>query len=310
MHDYIGDRVGVDTKPIRRIAPTVFVANNAAVVVRYASHETMNFLERRRFRRLYYVIDDNLYCLGEGDGLPCDYRRRLLVYREKLLPRLLEITTHVVSPSEEVLSHFPDKIRLRLDPTQCHELGPLDHFEQGRPVSMVFAASRSHLEDLQMIEPALVALLRNNPSVTLTMFLGQHAPLSLQRLPNVRNYAPMPWDVYRQFVRNNRFHLGIAPSRSTPFNRSRSISRFHDHAAYGAIGIYSDQAPFSGVVDHGRTGLLVGNDTDSWYRILSELVRRLGDIRHMAQEAARTSQLLGDAARTEFFWRQQLSLPA
>jgi hypothetical protein len=140
------------------------------------------------------------------------------------------------------------------------------------------------------------------------MFPGQHAPQSLQRMPNVRNHAPMPWDVYRNFVRSNRFHVGIAPSRATAFNRSRSISRFHDHAAYGATGVYSDQAPFSGVVDHGKTGLLVNNDNESWYRMLSDVVRRMGDLRTMAQEAATTSLALGDAGRTETFWRQELRL--
>jgi hypothetical protein len=310
MRSFIGDRLGADTKPIRRVSPTVFVCGNAAVVVRYAAPETLNFLERRRFDRLYYVIDDNLHCLGEGDGLPADYRRRLLVHRERVLPRILSIATHVVSPAEEVLRHFPDKICLKLDPAQCHEVASLEHFDRDMPVSMVFAASRSHLSDLEMIEPALVALLHKNPLLNLTMFMGQHAPGSLQRLSNVRNFAPMPWDAYRQFVRSNRFHIGIAPSRDTAFNQSRSISRFHDHAAYGATGVYSNQAPFSTLVAHEKTGILVNNDPGSWYGTLSDLVRRVNDVRHIAHEAAMTSLLLGDSSRTAMFWRQQLSIPA
>jgi hypothetical protein len=308
LKDYIGDRVGADTRPIRKISPTVFVCGAAAVIVRYASPETLNFVERRGFERVYYVIDDNLHCIGEDDGLPADYRRRLLVYREKLLPRILALATHVVSPSEAVLKHFPDKICLKLDPTQCHEVASLDHFERDEPISMVFAASRSHLEDLEMIEPALVALLKQHPSVNLTMFLGQHAPGSLKRLSNVRNLAPMPWDDYRQFVRNNRFHIGIAPSQDTEFNCSRSISRFHDHAAYGATGVYSNQAPFSTLVDHGKTGVLVENEPDHWYETLSELVRKIADVRHMAQHAAQASWALGDSKRASAFWQTQLAI--
>jgi hypothetical protein len=310
MRDLIGNRVGADSKPIRRISPTAFVSGRSAVIVRYASLETTRFLERRGFDRVYYVIDDNLHCLGEGDGLPLDYRRRLLAYREKLLPRILAITTHVVSPSESVLKHFPDKICLKLDPAQCHEVASMDHFDREAPISMVFAASRSHLADLEMIEPVLVALLRRNPTLTLTMFMGQHAPAALQRLPNVRNFAPMPWDAYRQFVRNNRFHVGVAPSRATTFNQSRSISRFHDHAAYGATGVYSNQAPFSSLVANGKTGVLVNNEPEHWYAALSDLVRRIGDLRHMAHEAAMTSRLLGDSTRTAMFWRQQLGIPS
>lgn len=203
LRELIGDRLGADTKPIRRVSPTVFVCGNAAVIVRYASPETLNFLERRQFERLFYVIDDNLHCLGDGDGLPTDYRRRLLVYRERVLPRILDLATDVVSPSDKVLSHFPDKTCHRLDPAQCHDVASLEHFEGEKPISLVFAASRSHLADLQMIEPALVALLADNPAINLTMFLGQYAPDSLHKLPNVRNFAPMPWDAYRQFVRSN-----------------------------------------------------------------------------------------------------------
>ncbi len=308
MQDFIGDRVGADTKPIRRISPTTFVCGDTAVIIRYATSEALNFFERRGFDRVYYLIDDNLHSLGHDDGLPGDYRSRLLAYRESQLPRILDLATHVVSPSEAVLRNFPNKICLQLDPTQCHEVASLDHFDRDGPVSMVFAASRSHLSDLEMIEPALVSLLRNNASVNLTMFLGQHAPASLKRLPNVRNLPPMLWNDYRRFVRDNRFHIGIAPSRGTEFNRSRSISRFHDHAAYGATGVYSNQAPFSGLVDHGKNGVLVNNEPESWYQSLTELVRRIGDVRKMAQEAANASLSLGNPGKASLFWQQQLAM--
>jgi len=48
----------------------------------------------------------------------------------------------------------------------------------------------------------------------------------------------MSWEKYRAFVACHRFHIAIAPALDTAFNRSRSLSRLHDHAAYGAAGLF------------------------------------------------------------------------
>jgi hypothetical protein len=54
--------------------------------------------------------------------------------------------------------------------------------------------------------------------------------------------------------------------------------------------------------------VLVENEPEHWYSVLSELVRRVTDLRHMAHEAARMSSVLGDGARTSAFWRRELAL--
>jgi hypothetical protein len=308
LADLIGSRLDARGRPIRRLSPSLYCCRDAAVVIRYAGRRELNILARRRFARVYLLVDDDFSALKDNDGLPVDYRLRLLAYRDGLLRKLLAFVTHVVAPSERILSFYGHKRALQLHPAQCHQTGGLVHHRQTRHFDVVFAATRSHLRDLDFIAGSLAEFLKARPEARLTTFLNGHAPRVLQDLPNAIHLPMMGWQRYRAFVAENRFHAAVAPALDTDFNRARSFSRLHDHAAYGAAGIYSSQPPFIDVVKHGNSGLLLSNVTERWRDSLFELADRRDVTERLAAEGQRLSRSLGNLQRVRNFWLRELAL--
>ncbi len=308
LGDLIGGWIDVRRRPIRRLSRTVFVSGDMAVVIRYACKRDLALLERRKFSRVYLLVDDDFFALHENDGLPADYRERLVDYRDGLLQRLLKSVTHVVAPSERILSCYSKKQALLLDPAQCHPDGGLGHHRKAKGLDIVFAATRSHLYDLDLIADPVAEFLKARPDARLTTFLNGHAPKVLKRLPNTIHLPMLGWGRYRAFVAENRFHVAIAPALETDFNRARSLSKLHDHAAFGAAGIYSHQAPFSNIVSHGASGLLLPNDPAKWKDALFQLADQRSQAEGIAAEGQELSRRVGDRRRVRQFWLKELQL--
>lgn len=308
LADLIGNRGEHPERPIRRLGHNLYVCGRRAVVIRYATAKDIRILARRRFEQVYLVIDDDFFALAENDGLPDDYRHRLIGYRDGAFRELLPYVTDVVAPSETILRGFKRKRAMQLDPAQCHQAGALAHHGGKRPFDVVFAATRSHLDDLAHIAPVMAQFLEMRPDARLTTFLNGHAPKPLRRLGNAIHLPMMDWTDYRVYVAQNRFHAAIAPALDTPFNQARSISRLHDHAAFGAAGIYSRQKPFAGIVADGQSGVLLPNEPGAWLDMLLRLADDREHTRSLAEGGQVLSRTLGDMRRVRNFWLKELGL--
>lgn len=308
LADCIGTRLDGRERPIRKVSNTVFTCGDAVIVIRYMGPRLLPLLQERRFKWVYLVVDDDLYALHENDGLPADYRQRLIRYRDGVMQDLLDQVTHVVAPSERILARYRRKQAIKLDPAQCHMAGGLGHHRGGKGLDVVFAGTRSHLLDLGFVAEEIAAFLKAQPEARLTTFLNGHAPKALRNLPNALHLPMMGWNRYRAFVAQNRFHVAIAPALDTDFNQARSVSKVHEHAAFGAAGIYSRQPPFSDIVDDGRSGLLLPNEPQRWRNVLFELAGRRDTTEALAAEGQDLSRRLGDTLRVRNFWLEQLGL--
>ncbi|MCB1376846.1 MAG: hypothetical protein KDK89_00530 [Alphaproteobacteria bacterium] len=308
LADLISNRNDNPERPIRRLGRNLYVSGGRAVIIRYAGPADLRMLEQNGYERVYLVVDDDFFALAENDGLPADYRRRLIAYRDGPLQQLLRHVTDVVAPSNIILRAYRRKRAIQLDPAQCHRAGALVHHNRAKPFDVVFAATRSHLLDLNHIAEALAEFLQLRPEARLTTFLNGHAPRPLRSLPNAIHLPMMDWHRYRIFVAENRFHAAIAPALDTAFNRARSISRLHDHAAFGAAGLYTRQPPFAGIVADGQSGMLLPNDPQAWRDGLLNLVANRGLARSLASGGQVLSQTLGDMRRVRNFWLKELEL--
>lgn len=308
LANLIGSRFEYRDRPIRRITGSLFVCGDAAVVIRYIGQRELAILERRKFGQVYLLVDDDFFALNDNDGLPPDYRQKLLAYRDGIMRRLMQFVTHVVAPSQRILAGYGHKHTLHLDPAQCHATGSLAHHQGRRGLEVVFAATRSHLFDLHFFADAIAEFLLARPDARLTTFLNGHAPKVLKGLHNAIHLPTMGWNRYQAFVAENHFHVAIAPALATDFNRARSLSRLHDHAAYGAAGIYSRQAPFSGIIADGNSGLLLGNEPARWRDALFGLAKQPDRAEKLAAEGQALSRRLGDRHRVRSFWMQELGM--
>ncbi|MDT0500402.1 glycosyltransferase [Halomonas sp. PAR7] len=267
------------------------------VLCRTLPEPVLRWLERERgaFGRILYLIDDDLGAAAEDKALPGAYRERMFRAAAQQ-PRLLALADEVVACSSllaELLREDHDNVGL-MTPPMIAPLPDLAHFDAGpsgeRPWRIGFYGTRAHLSDLEHIAPALYSVQRERGDTELELMLGQHAPSDLAALPRTLCPAPLPWKKFRDYQARRRVHIGLAPLMDTSFNHGKSFIKFLDIAAMGGVGIYSDRAPYTEIVEHGVNGLLSNDDPAEWRRCLMSLLANPMKTHRMAVEAAKTAQ--------------------
>jgi hypothetical protein len=307
FHDLI-DRPG-QLRGISRLEPNAFRVNGqreSTVVFRYASPSLLRSLQNRRSGRVLYVLDDNVAAGAADDALPIDYRSRLLRFHQKFVKPMCATADEVIAPSQHILDALDVQNSSLILPALIHDLPNLEH-HTSKDVRIVFNGTRSHLSDFRMIVPVLEQLLKKYPFVSLTTFLGTHAPSSL-RGERVEHLAPMRWEDYRRFMRQNRFHIALGPAKETPFNLARSPSRILDNAGFGAVGVYSARRPFSKWVAHGETGLLIADGESHWMAGLEQLINDAPARQSIARAAALHAADIGCNSKQKEFWAEKLGI--
>lgn len=263
------------------------------VLCRTLPERALRWLERERsaFGRIVYMIDDDLGAAAADDTLPAAYRERMARAAAQQ-PRLLALADEVVACS----SLLAKRLRKRhgnvwvTPPPLITPLPDLGHFAAGptveQPWRLGFHGTRAHLADLDAIAPALAALQRERDDTQLELMLGQYTPPGLAELPRVSCPAPLPWQKFRDYQARHRVHIGLAPLLDSPFNRGKSYIKFLDIAVMGGVGVYSNRAPYTEIVEHGATGLLADDDPAEWQRCISWLLENPEAARGMAEAAA------------------------
>ncbi len=297
-------------RPIRQIGPSTFVCNGRGVIIRYARHGELDALERLAPHGCAYLIDDDLPAALEDDRLPEDYRRRLEAFMQDEWRRIRDMSECIVAPNERIFAAYPDRMHRRVDPAALCVAPDLRHFDETDRLLLAFTGSRSHLADLEDMASVLADICRRHPRVRLITFLGKHAPAELQGLPNVRHLPPQPWSRFRRRMCRLRFHLALAPMRPTAFNLARSINKLHDHAAFGAAGLYPDFPIFREALTDGVEGLLLPWDPEAWHVALDALIRDRPRMRNLAAAGLALARRTGDPTRLRRWWLEWFALDA
>lgn len=135
---------------------------------------------------------------------------------------------------------------------------------------------------------------RERDDTELELMLGAHTPPELAELPRVSCPSALPWDKFRAYQTRRHVHICLAPLLDTPFNRGKSFIKFLDITVMGGVGIYSNRAPYTEIVEHGVNGLLAGDAPSEWQRCLTWLLdhpEKAHAMASAAQEEARRRRL-------------------
>lgn len=222
-------------------------------------------------RPLVYELDDNrLEIPPEIPGL--DYARH---------PAQRALVLACIQQADMVRVYSPALKELVLPHNARTELvdGPLDWSllppdpiaRRTNTVRLVYATSRRQDSVSRTIIAPLQRALQAAPQAELTIW-G----------PSIREFEGHPQVRHRPFIRNydrfferfarEGFDIGLAPLPDDIFHRGKSNNKFREYAASGVAGIYSDMSVYNTCVVHGRTGLLVPNDPESWRESLTLLI--------------------------------------
>jgi hypothetical protein len=92
----------------------------------------------------------------------------------------------------------------------------------------------------------------------------------------------MDWETYRMDTVNRSVDLLLVPLLPTPFNCGRAAVKFFDAARLGAVGLYSDRAPYKGFVRDGIDGQLLPDAPEVWLEAIDALLLDQGKRQKLA----------------------------
>jgi processive 1,2-diacylglycerol beta-glucosyltransferase len=169
----------------------------------------------------------------------------------------------------------------------------------GRPLTIGYAGSRSHVQDLAYLEPVLLRLLQRYGAGLRICFWGK-APVP----PRLLEQPGVVWDSaheldysrYANRFSHAQFDIAIAPLVDSEFNSAKSHLKYLEYSALGVPGVYSACQSYGALVD-GNNGLLAASSVE-WEQALIRLIED-ERLRHQMGQAALSTvrqHLLSDHA--------------
>ncbi|MEI6395047.1 MAG: glycosyltransferase, partial [Verrucomicrobiota bacterium] len=143
-----------------------------------------------------------------------------------------------------------------------------------KPFVIGWFGTATHDEDLAIIKPAIVRLVRKHAGRIVFKFWG-YLPKDLEGLPGVQLVRGSQPDLrlHARDVVKSRIDLAVGPLLDHPFNHAKSDVKWLEYSICYIPGIYSTISPFTNSVEHGRTGWLVDNTTDAWVEAIELFMR-------------------------------------
>lgn len=144
--------------------------------------------------------------------------------------------------------------------------------ENGRQVNIGVVGTSAREGDFALIDEALRAICREYGKRIRIKFVGA-MPKAWEGHANAES-VPFTADYggYAARMKGLDLDIGLAPLADNDFNACKSPIKWLEFSALGMAGIFSHVPAYKEVVEQGKTGLLVDNQTDKWVSALKLLI--------------------------------------
>ncbi len=256
--------------------PSPLQAYDLFIIQRNFPAKHFNILEKihQLGKPLLFEIDDDLFDIPP-DHPEYPHYGSASAHLKKALPLFSGVITSTVPLSEKVRTLVSEPTPVHLFPNFL----PLSLWQtlsrlpknQDAPISIGFSGTVAHIEDLKLIESALLRIAHEFSGRVEIVLWGAHTE-NLRACDAVR--IVKSWVEYFDYpaaLAELGLDIGIAPLADTEFNRCKSDLKFLEYAALGIPAVVSDVAPFA-QVKAADAALVVPNDAEAWYRALVTLI--------------------------------------
>lgn len=243
------------------------------VIVRHASPNWLAFLEdnRHRWSGVAFLIDDDLPGAWRCGDVPLDYglwtTGRYLLAKGGLA-RVCDRVWMSTKALQQRFSHVPSTL-----------VEPLVFSRRlSGPASAGirrwgYHGTRIHKREMHWLVPVVEKVQDAVPSAEFEVFGDQRVQAMFGHIPRVMVLPPCPWPEYVAHCHNSNLAVGVAPMLPGRFNAVRSHVKALDIARCGAVGLYSDRAPYAASLE-GSGALLLPDDHGAW---AAEVIQLLQD---------------------------------
>jgi hypothetical protein len=261
----------------------LLLSASCIVVVRYLPGPWLGSIRKlaKLGRKLVFLMDDDLLDQAVLKGLPASYASRVyerITRRAAMIPGLF----HRVW----VTSDYLMKKYAQLDPVLI-PLSPVSSIVERRArIQLVYLGTSVHQQEFLWLARLLELLNRRRSDCFLDVFGDASIRRHFRGLARIRVIHPMDWTGYLEETASRSVDLMLCPLMEHPFNAARSPIKFFDAARLGAVGLYSNRAPYRGFIADHVDGYLLPDDHSTWIAAIDELA----DDPECRQEVAQNTQ--------------------
>jgi len=244
------------------------------IIIRYLNKKLVNFLKqnRRKLERLIYFMDDGLMSLGGLRDLPVKYAFRIFkkayVYKNVLrkLKSEMWVSTDYLSEvykewNPTVIYPYPLDIENDINLTN-HE----------SPKIIFYHGTSSHKKEIRWLSSLVNEISEKYQDVVFEIILNDSNFKYFKHFKNIISLRPMRWESYFKFCRLKYRTIGLVPLFNYEFNRGRSWIKFYDITRAGAVGIYSEHAPYAEIIKKFNAGLVIPMNIEAWVEAIHRLI--------------------------------------
>ena len=245
--------------------------DSSVFVVRYLNRRLIKHIKtyRDNIAKLVYFMDDGLWDLKAISSVPLLYAWRLFrkayVYKKDILELKAEVWVSTKYLQEKYSKHNPKLIH-------PYPIGLEDPKVSESTQKVVFYhVTSSHKEEFLWLKELFQELSKEVPSIILEIVLDDKLWKTFKGIKNLVPIRPMKWESFYKFSSLKYRTLGLAPLFDNEFNRGRSWIKFYDITRSGAVGIYSELAPYSSLIKEFKAGVVLPMDRKLWLEAIKEL---------------------------------------
>lgn len=153
-----------------------------------------------------------------------------------------------------------------------------------KTITIGWQGGSNHVRDLELVRPAILRILKENPLVRFQTFGYQPAWTVGAR--GCKHERWVTFDKYYKTLGNLGLTIGIAPLVDNAFDRCKSNLRWLEYSALGIPTVASPVGPYQ-CIRNNATGLYA-HDEHGWYTTLTALIKRPKTRARIATNALRT----------------------
>ena len=184
-------------------------------------------------------------------------------------PRIIEKYSRYTIKKKGILGKVP--MRIEIEKKESAEL-----------LKVLYAGSIDHKQTLQkIIKPVIKKFDKIIDNKITFTFIGANPEIKKTMHYNYfQNY-----ELYKKFVTERKFDIGLAPIETTEFYKSKYYNKFLEYTSIGVIGIYTDTEPYNLIIKDGINGFLCENNPEKWYLKIKEMIENPSKISEILENA-------------------------
>ena len=218
----------------------------------------------RRNIKIILFIDDNLLSSNLFSNIPFRYKLKIFykIYCFKYIFRFF--LNEIWVTNSKLKNLVQNKLRKNKIKVKCIDLEVPKKRVIKKLFRIAYIGTSSHILELKWLKPLFEKIQEKRSDCIIEIFLNNRWRNYFRSVPRIKIIYPMDWDTFLLDSENRKIDIILNPLIMSEFNRFRSPTKFFDTTRMGAIGIYSNNLPYSSFIKNNIDGILLDNDLQLW----------------------------------------------